>query len=638
MDQGLLDEHQPRGNAEDKQSDYQPTDAEKKTIKLVEKLFEKNKKYRSLYDGKWLDNYHFFRGKQWKEQRPSYRHTEVVNLIFRTIQGMVPIQVDARPRFEFLPEEPSDQELAAILNEAAEADWQKKNWGAELLEVVYDSNIYGTGHSSMEFNPKLNFNRGDIEFRSEDIFHLFPDPDAKDPNKECCSYLTAVPTTLAKVKKKYKDVAEYIKPDLIDIMKGAKTDLGQMKFRSPVDQRVMVEGSASMDLVDKDRVLVITAYLSAEFCEDDYDEHEKIMRDPETGLETKEYEQVAKYPKGRKIVIANGILCQDDENPYDDGETPLERYPNYILPREYWGMSEVEQLEGPQKTFNKLISFALDVLTLMGNPVWMIPSSSGVDPENLTNRPGLNVEFDGESAPYRVEGTQLQPYVLQLIDKMADWFDSIGGSQDVTRGVQPTGITAASAIDSLQEAAQTRVRQKARNLDFYLQDVGRHWLSRTMQFRTAPQLYRLTGNDGVQKYFKMHVEKFDKTTLQVDPVTGQEIQVPTGEQGHRFSVQPYNENGLIDPEQAKVYELRGKLDVKVVTGSSLPFAKAEKEAKLLNLFDRGIVDEEEVLKGSDYPNWQAVHQRVMQKKMEAAQAEAQAAAGVPAGAPQEIPA
>ncbi len=629
MDQGLVDEHQPRGGSESDNSDYKPSAEDKKTIKMVEKLFEKYKKYRQLYDTKWLDYYHMFRGKQWKEQRPSYRHTEVVNLIFRTIQSMVPIQVDARPRFEFLPEEPGDMELAAILNEAAEADWQKKNWGAQLLEAVYDSNIYGTGHSSMQFNPKLNFNRGDIEFKSEDIFYIFPDPDARDPNQDCPGYITAVPTAVGKIKKKYPKVADFIKPDLIDIMKGSKTDLGQMKFRSPVDPKIVMEGSSSMDLVDKDRSLLITCYLSPEHCEDDYDEHEKIMRDPVSGAETKEYEQTAKYPNGRKIVICNGVLCQDGPNDYDDGEVPYERYPNYILPREYWGMSEVEQLEGPQKTFNKLVSFALDVLTLMGNPIWMIPSTSGVDEENLTNRPGLNVVYDGDRPPTREQGVQLQPYVLQLADKMAEWFDSIGGSQDVTRGVQPTGVTAASAISTLQEAAQTRVRQKARNLDYFLQDIGRHWLSRTMQFRTVPELYRLTNNEGVQKYFKMHVEKFDRTTDQVDPMTGETVQVPTGEQGHKVTVQPYTEGG-VDPTQVKTFEMRGKMDVRVTTGSSLPFAKAEKEAKLLNLFDRGVIDDEELLKGSEYPNWQSVLARVQKKKMEAAQAEAQAAA---AGAP-----
>ena len=68
---GLLDEHAPRGSDSAPQSDtnYTPTPEEKKTIKLVERLFERAKKHRAQYDQKWLDYYHMFRGKQWKEQR-----------------------------------------------------------------------------------------------------------------------------------------------------------------------------------------------------------------------------------------------------------------------------------------------------------------------------------------------------------------------------------------------------------------------------------------------------------------------------------------------------------------------------------------------------------------------------------------
>jgi hypothetical protein len=69
-----------------------------------------------------------------------------------------------------------------------------------------------------------------------------------------------------------------------------------------------------------------------------------------------------------------------------------------------------------------------------------------------------------------------------------------------------------------------------------------------------------------------------------------------------------------------------KLDVRVTTGSTLPFAKAEKEQKLLQLFDRGIIDAEEVMRGTDYPNWEAVLQRVQQR-----QAAAAAAAPAPSG-------
>jgi hypothetical protein len=76
---------------------------------------------------------------------------------------------------------------------------------------------------------------------------------------------------------------------------------------------------------------------------------------------------------------------------------------------------------------------------------------------------------------------------------------------------------------------------------------------------------------------------------------------------------------------AKAYELRGKLDCRVATGSNLPFAAAQKEQKMLGLFDRGIIDAEEVLKGSEYPNYEAILQRMADKAAAQAQQEQQQA-------------
>ena len=620
---GTLDEHAPRNSDYSGAPEYQPSPDEEKAIKLGLRLFERAKTHRSLYDEKWLDYYKMFRGKQWKEQRPSYRHSEVINLVFRTIQSLVPIQVDARPRFEFLPEEPSDMEFAAILNQLAEADWSKKNWSEQLLEVIYDSNIYGTGMSKTVVREVKG--KPEVIFESHDLFYSFPDPNARDTNKDCGYFVDATPTDVRILKREYPDKKDFIKPDIQDLMKGSKSDTGPLKFRSPVDNKVVLEGSNAMDLIDKDKALKITVWIAADHPEL-LEQFEEIQKpDPESGEIT--YEQQAKYPNGRKLVICNGVLLEDSPNGYDDGEIPFERYPNYLLPREFWGMSEIEQLEGPQKIFNKLISFVLDVLTLMGNPIWKVHGASGVDPDNLINRPGLVVEWDGDPAhePKREHGVELQPYVLQVIDRMAQWFDSIGGSNDITRGVQPSGVTAAQAISTLQEASQTRIRQKARNLDCYLQNVGRHWLSRTMQFVTAPQVYRLTNNEGATQFFKMHIEPYDKGD---------------GTQGKRAIVQQYNENGLVDPMTGvSTYEIKGDFDVKVATGSSLPFAREEKEQKLLSYYDRGLIDAEEVLKASDYPNYQAVLQRMQEKAMAAAQAEAAAAAGgMPPGAPPPPPA
>lgn len=579
-------EHEAPDMEEDNNgASYQPTPEETKLIKKVEKIFEKSKRHRSMYDEKWISNYHMFRGKQWKDARPSYRHSEVVNMIFQSIQSTVPIQTDQRPKFVFLPQEPSDREFSEILNEVSESDWQRQNWTEQLTEIVYDSNIYGTGLGECGYDPDALMGLGSVTFRSTDPFNAFPDSSARDVNLESESFVLAEPLDVSVIKKRFPKYKEFIKPDLADMLSSQKNDLSPLRFRSPVESRMTVEGGNSYELTSKDKALLITCYYKC----DEYDEKQ---------TEEGEYEQILKYPLGRKIIICNGVLLENVPHPFDDGLFPFARLVNYTDPRVFWGISEVEQLEGPQKTFNKLISFALDVLTLMGNPVWLNPTSSDVDSANLTNRPGLVIDHNPGFAPQRVEGVQLQPYVLQLAESMRRWFNDTAGNQEVSQGVAPTGITAAAAISTLQDAAQTRMRLKARHLDAMLQNFGQQYVSRVFQFYTAPRIHRITGKDGAERYFKMHIATDEKT-------------------GQKMAI--VEKDGV-----RKEYVIQGAFDVRVTTGSTLPFARAEKEQRLMNLFDRGILDAKEVLKGIDYPNWESVLQRISEEKAAAAQAQAQA--------------
>jgi hypothetical protein len=124
-----------------------------------------------------------------------------------------------------------------------------------------------------------------------------------------------------------------------------------------------------------------------------------------------------------------------------------------------------------------------------------------------------------------------------------------------------------------------------------------------MQFYTAPRVFRLTNNQGVTTYFKAMFEKNEAGA-------------------NSATVQQWNAEGGGWDMPIKL-QASGQLDIKVTTGSTLPFAKAEKEQKLLQLFDRGIVDQQEVLQGTDYPNWEAVLQRVQERQQAAAQQQAQ---------------
>lgn len=594
---------------------YEPTAEEQKAIRLVMKLFNKSKQHRKKYDEKWLDNYKMFRGKQWLEQRPSYRHSEVVNFIFQTIQSVVPQMTDSRPRIEYLPQEPMDMELAQILSEVAQSDWEKGNWLFKLTEMIYDSHFYGTAIGEICFDPELEQGLGAIDFRTKDPFYCFPDPNAEDfvKNEKCRFVIMAEPTDVEIVKRKYPDKKDFIKPDLIDLMQGDRSELDQVRFVSPVDNHVVIEGRSAEEMGHKDQCLKITCYVyDDEVMEEESD---KITSDGSTPV-TKEYTQKLKYPNGRKICVANGVLLDDGPNEYDDGEFPYIRLVNYMLPREFWGMSEVDQLASPQKIFNKLISFTLDTLTLMGNPIWVVDTTAGIDTDNLVNRPGLVVEKEPNSEVRREAGTELQPYVLQLIDRFADWFQEVSGRTDVTQGAAPAGVTAASAITALQEAAQTRTRQKSRNLDSSLQRFGQLYKNRVFQCYDTPRIFRLTQNPSTQKYFKMYVEKF---------------QDEYGQEQKKVSVREYGPDGQMSMD-SKEYILRGDFDVRVTTGSSLPFAKKERTDMALQLFDRGIVDPEEVLNAMDYPNKEKVLLRVQQQQ--AMQQQAAVQGGQAGAAPQ----
>jgi hypothetical protein len=611
----MIDQHEPRPKDGDSDGDtYEPTPAERKAIKLVNTLFDKSKDHRKQYDSKWMDYYKMFRGRQWKYARPTYRHQEVINKVFRIIQSLVPLQTDVRPKFEFLPREPGDRQLAQVFNKVAEADWDNNLWGDTLLDVIYDANIYGTGMSEMTWDPKANFGLGNIKYTSTDPFNAYPDPDACAVNEKADFFIEATARNVMKVKREFPEVAKYLKADLLDIMAGLRNDLSPERFRVPMDNKTLLTGQPETKNISKmDQILEIIAYIGPEFLEDEIEEI-KGMEPDDTGTMQEVFIQKKKYPNGRRLRIANNVLLEDIANPYEDGKFPYSRYTNYVLPREFWGVSEVEQLEGPQSIFNKVYSFALDVLTFTGNPIWLFPTGAGINYKGFTDRPGAVIPYDGDQPPTRVEGTQLQPYVLQLARALEGWMDDISGDQDVSRGVKPAGVTAARAIEALQETSHTRIRQKQRILDRYLQDVGKQYLSRVFQYYTAPRVFRLTNDDESQQFFKFNVERDNDGRVSA-------------------LLQPLTEDGLVNPDEVRQFYVTGEFDVKVVTGSDLPFAKAERATEVLNLFDRGIVDEEEVLKRMDYPNREAVLERLQQRAEEAALAEAEAAGAAPAGPP-----
>lgn len=611
---GVLDQHAPR-TPDKKEETLDPSQEEKKLAKQVDALFERYSSHRKKYDKDWVDNYKMFRGQQWSKKRPSYKHREVINLIFQTIQSQVSVMMDVRPTIGFLPGDPTDTELSEMLNKVFESDWERNNWSDELLAMAYDAHIYGLGYSKLCYDDDALDGQGSIVFSAEDPLDFYPSDEATDVNKKSRAFIVAKPMDMDEIKNKYSGhkYVHLIKPDLDD-MSYFKRQQETLHKRKTTDLDLPVESTSSFQSPEdgsKNKALVITAYLKP-------NDTETVEKDDQDSMGEKIYITRLKYPRGRKVVKINDFIMEDGPLEYDHLEVPYQRLVNYVLPREFFGISEVENTRGPQMVFNKLVNFSLDVLTLMGNPVWTVPLESGVNTRKLINAPGTIIEHVSGHEPRRQEGVQLQPFVLQLIDRMEKWFNDEAGTQDVTRGVNPTGVTANAAIENLLEQAQKRIKQKMRNLDSCLKDVGRQWVSLCFQYYSAPRIYRITNKKGANQYFKFHVEERPAGVDAFGQPKTQKVAI----------VRNYQQNDqgqYLADEQQKEYEVRGDFDVRVNTISGLPFSKMENETKVLSLFDRQIIDDEEVLARLEYPNREAVLQRVRERR----QAEAEAAAQQP---------
>lgn len=616
---GILASHQGVKPSPPKE-DAQPSEAENQLAKQVDKLFEKYAKNRKKYDVSWIDNYKMFRGQQWLTKRPSYKHKEVINMIFATIQSQASVMLDTRPQVGFLPQDPSDLPFADILNQIFQADWDRNNWLDEVAQVVFDAHIYSVGYSCAKYNPDMNHGAGGVDFYCEDPLNFYPDPRATNVNKRGEGFISAEPMDIDEIKKKWTDspYIEMIKPDLEDLSY-AKRQTQTLHIRKNTNLDLPVETTTSgVNLDDncRDQALVITCLLKPS-------DVEQIEQDDLDAQGEKIYITKLKYPRGRKIVKINNYIMEDGELEYDHLEFPYQRLVNYLLPREFFGISEVENTKGPQMIFNKLVNFSLDVLTLMGNPIWKVPTEGNVNTRKLINQPGLVVEFANGAAgePKREEGVQLQPFVLDLIDRMEKWFNDEAGTQDVTRGINPPGVTANAAIENLLEAAQKRIKQKMRNVDSYMRDFGKQWVSLVMQYYTAPQIFRLTNKEDVNQYFKFHVEYRDEVNPDGSPIVDAAGQPKQKKFAIVRKFAKDIDGQMKEEERPSEYEVRGEMDVKVNTISGLAFNKSELEQRQFALFDRGIIDGEEVLDKIDYPNKEAVLARM--KEMQALQTQQQ---------------
>jgi hypothetical protein len=143
------------------------------------------------------------------------------------------------------------------------------------------------------------------------------------------------------------------------------------------------------------------------------------------------------------------------------------RFPFVVIP-DYpqrgilWGQGDVELLIPTQDLVNDLDDQIRINARLMGNPqiVFGVGAGNNFDVRKWTSNAGLRVPMRDQNAFRVVEARPVSPDVPVRREKAFQEADLISGRPDVTRGQQPTGVTAFRAISALQQAGQRGVLHK----------------------------------------------------------------------------------------------------------------------------------------------------------------------------------
>lgn len=211
-------------------------------------------------------------------------------------------------------------------------------------------------------------------------------------------------------------------------------------------------------------------------------------------------------PQGRHVVWTASKILLDEANPYLDDEEksilPYVMFPGITVSGRFWPTSIVEQLRPIQVELNKVKSQIAENRNRIGNPSLMVSRQAEVKYHGV---PGERVEYNDttqNAIPSYLSAPEMPQYVQNEIQTMVDAIQEISSQHEVSSGTVPAGVTAAAAINLLQEQDDTVLGPAIDDMETALSRAGQMLLRLLATYYTDERLVLLSGEDGKFKALK----------------------------------------------------------------------------------------------------------------------------------------
>lgn len=250
------------------------------------------------------------------------------------------------------------------------------------------------------------------------------------------------------------------------------------------------------------------------------------------------------FPRGGLLFVINQrCVYVNEEWPYPFPEYPYYKY-NGIPTGGFYSDSVVVDLIPLQKEYNKKRSQALEIQNTMGKPKLLYQKGS-LNPKMISSEPGQSIPYvPGYDMPTEMKGSEVPVSFIQEIEKLQQEFDDVSGQHEISRGqTSLSSLTSGTAIAYLQEQDDAKLNYQVASIENACEKLGAHYLILASHYWDDERLIKTTGRNNT--FEALHWKK-----------------------------------GM----------LKGNTDVKIQTGSALPFSKAARQALLTEMMQNGYID------------------------------------------------
>ena len=457
--------------------EHLPDEKDRSFVESVYALFQE---YMDDYRTEWLridDNERVYHGNHWEGvqdyvQRRGDRHAPKPStpIITSTIENLKADLSDEFPEAVVVPDNPNDTVLAKVLTVVLNQELDASGWEAEYDKIVQDVLNCGWCPIEVGYDPFSNSGVGGAYIRYVVNKNFMCDPQTAN----------------------LQDGRAVFKME-----------------RKPFDWFVQRYPEHARHMTTDDSTLVETHH--EDFEAPTTPMHEGYVRLIEAWFRV--YDTEAKKYRIHFVKVAGGVVLENSaidrpEGYYDHGMYPFVICRLFHEKGSALGFGVTDLFKDANRFSDKLDQILLVNAYRASRPRLLIQKGT-VDLDEVTDYANEVIQVNGmPSAMASWQPTQPLPsYIMNYIQLIRSTIKSESGANDTSRGITPSGVTAASAINTLQQMATKRSRMEARAIHYAFKECVRMVLSVLREFDVVPRQVAVTIN-GVQQFFP-----FDRRSL-----------------------------------------------------------------------------------------------------------------------------